>query len=119
MNYKVNFQGKKYELNKDNLQDFFNDEIKPIKNFSIEKLIEIFNDSDKINFEQSYYKEACYNCNCEYNKDKNYFKFIEYNFYLYTKNENYIISNIEKNYEGLSFNKLFKIGKIDDSYILT
>ena len=41
-----------------------------------------------------------------------------FNFYIYTKNEEYVISTLDKEYEGLSFKRLMKSGKVDNSYIV-
>ena len=38
---------------------------------------------------------------------------------MYTKNQEYVISDISKDYEGLSFNKLSRANKVDDSYIVS
>ena len=51
------------------------------------------------------------------NLDK-FFAFLGYNFYIYTKNGEFVISSIDKEYEGLSFNRLQKAGKVDNSYIV-
>ena len=52
-------------------------------------------------------------------KDKDYYEYLEFNFYMFTKDSKYIISNISKEYEGVTFNKLLREGIVDDSYIVT
>ncbi|MGL5749589.1 MAG: DUF3785 family protein, partial [Paraclostridium sp.] len=48
-----------------------------------------------------------------------FFGFLEYHFYIFTKGGNYVISDIDKSYEGQSFNKLTRANKVDDSYIVS
>ena len=48
-----------------------------------------------------------------------FFAFLEYHFYIYTKDQKFIISDIQKEYEGQSFNKLLRANKVDDSYIVS
>ena len=48
-----------------------------------------------------------------------FFPFLEYHFYIYTKDGKYVISTIDKDYEGKSFNKLSRAGLVDDSYIVS
>ena len=52
-------------------------------------------------------------------EDKDYYEYLEFNFYMFTKDSKYIISNISKEYEGVTFNKLLREGVVDDSYIVT
>ena len=49
---------------------------------------------------------------------KKFFDFLGFNFYIYTKNNEYVVSTLDKKYEGLSFNRLKKAGKVDNSYIV-
>ena len=44
--------------------------------------------------------------------------YLEYHFFIYTKNNEYVINNLSEEYKNTSFNKLFSLGKIDDSYIV-
>ncbi|OJT73716.1 DUF3785 domain-containing protein, partial [Clostridioides difficile] len=52
-------------------------------------------------------------------KRKNSFLFLEYHFYIFSKDGEYVISNISVDYKGLSFNKLSRANKVDNSYIVS
>lgn len=119
MEYKFIFEGKEYNLNEDNIDYFMNDDINPIEDINKEKIIEMLNNSDKVDFSKSYFDLPCSNCMEGTEEKKKFYDFLGYNFYLYTKEGNLVISTIDKEYEGLSFNRLQRSGKIDGSYIVT
>ncbi|MFH5796872.1 DUF3785 family protein, partial [Clostridium perfringens] len=66
-----------------------------------------------------YYQEACPECLAGVKEKQKFFGFLEYHFYVFSKDGKYVISDIDKEYEGLSFNKLSRAGKVDDSYIVS
>ena len=103
MEYRFTFEGREYKLNKENLDYFINDEENPIKN---------------IDFSKEYFDMPCGECKDGLREKKKFFAFLGYNFYIYTKNGEFVISSIDKEYEGLSFNRLQKAGKVDNSYIV-
>ncbi len=45
--------------------------------------------------------------------------FLEYHFYIFSRDGEYVISNISIDYKGLSFNKLSRANKVDNSYIVS
>ena len=49
---------------------------------------------------------------------KKSFPFLEFNMFIYAKNGKFVISNIEKAYEGLTYNKLLRDKKVDKSYLV-
>lgn len=117
--YKFNYEGKEYILSQKNCSDIINDEEKPVKGTSLDKILNILNESDDIDFDIEYYQEACPECLAGVKEKQKFFGFLEYHFYIFTKNGEYVISDIDKDYEGLSFNKLSRNGKVDDSYIVS
>ncbi len=118
-NYELNYNDKRYLLNENNCSGLINDEEKPVKGIDINNIINILNDSDKVDFDIEYYQEACPECLAGVKEKQKFFGFLEYHFYIFTKNGEYIISDISKEYEGLSFNKLSRQNKVDDSYIVS
>ena len=118
MEYKFKFDEKEYILNKENLYCFFNDEENPINDVDEEKIIEILNNSDKVDFSKAYFNLACENCKTGVEEKKKFFDFLGYNFYIFTKNGEFVISNIDSDYEGLTFDKLYNLGKVDNSYLV-
>ena len=119
MEYTFKFDEKEYILNDENLYCFFNDEENPINDVDDKKIIEILNKSEKVDFSKTYFNLACENCNTGVEEKKKFFDFLGYSFYIYTKDNNYVISNIEPEYEGLTFDRLYRLGKVDNSYLVT
>lgn len=117
--YKFNYEEKEYILSQKNCSDIINDEEKPVKGTSLDKILNILNESDDIDFDIEYYQEACPECLAGVKEKQKFFGFLEYHFYIFTKNGEYVISDIDKDYQGLSFNKLSRSGKVDDSYIVS
>ena len=117
--YKFNYEGKEYLLSTNSCSDMVNDEEKPVKKVSVDNILNILNESNDVNFDIEYYQEACPECLAGVKEKQKFFGFLEYHFYIFTKNNEYVISDIDKNYEGLSFNKLSRAGKVDDSYIVS
>lgn len=117
--YKFNYEEKEYILSQKNCSDIINDEEKPVKGTSLDKILNILNESDDIDFDIEYYQEACPECLAGVKEKQKFFGFLEYHFYIFSKNGEYVISDIDKDYQGLSFNKLSRSGKVDDSYIVS
>lgn len=114
---KFNFQSKEYEISKEDLIYFENEEI---EDFNIDKVLDILNEGkEKAYFDYEYYSDNCEKCDKVEAVDKKYYKFIECHFYVFTKESKYIISSLSKEYESTSFVKLLKEKKVDNSYIVT
>ncbi|SHH49451.1 DUF3785 family protein [Clostridium grantii] len=114
--YKFNYNDKEYELKKEKCQDFFNDEEKPVIGFEVEEVLEVLKSGENVKFDLEYYKEACEAC-YDGQRQKSY-KFLEYFFYVFTKDANYVTSSISNEYKDTSYNKLLKEKKVDNSYIV-
>jgi ribonuclease HI len=117
--YNFMYDEKEYELGEDNCDFFANDEEKPVEGIVLEDVLELLRGSQKVNFNVEYYDMPCGNCRAGVEEKLKAFKFLEYHFYILTKDENYVISSISKEYENTSFNKLLKQGKVDNSYIVS
>ncbi len=116
---KFTYKEKEYNLTKENLIDFYNDEEKEVSGIDEDKILTLLENLEFIDFEEQYYQEACGECLNGVKEKQKFFEFLEYHFYIYTKNGEYIISDISKEYEGLSFNKLLRKKEVDDSYIVS
>lgn len=116
---KFMYKEKEYNLIKENLIDFYNDEEKEVSGIDEDKILTLLEKLEFIDFEEQYYQEACGECLNGVKEKQKFFEFLEYHFYIYTKNGEYIISDISKEYEGLSFNKLLRKKEVDDSYIVS
>ncbi|MGL4773573.1 MAG: DUF3785 family protein [Clostridium sp.] len=117
MEYKFKFNNKEYILNEENFDGFFNDEENPIEGLDWEGVIELLNNSEEISFRREYFGSCCPECKFE-KGEKKVFKFLEYFFYAYSKNNKFVISSISKDYENTSYNKLNLMGEVDNSYLV-
>ena len=117
--YKFNYEDKEYVLSLDNCSGLLNDEEKPVDGIKLENILDMLSNGSEIDFDMEYYQEACPECLKGVKEKQKFFGFLEYHFYIFTKNGKFVISDIDKSYEGLSFNKLLRAGKVDDSYIVS
>ena len=58
---KFTFDNKEYELNKEKLSGFFNDEENPIKDLNEDIILSLL-EGKTLDFEKAYYSAACNNC---------------------------------------------------------
>lgn len=117
--YKFVFNDREYELSEDNFDYLINDEEHPVEGIDESKILELLSQGEKIDFDMECYGEPCTNCFAGKEEKAKYFKFLEYHFYIFSKQGQYVMSSISKEYENTSFNKLLKRGKVDDSHIVS
>ena len=117
--YKFTYKDTEYILNANNCSELINDEEKTVKGITVDSILNILNEADDVDFDIEYYQEACPECLAGVKEKQKFFGFLEYHFYILTKKCEYVISDISKAYKGLSFNKLSRQGKVDDSYIVS
>ena len=117
--YKFNYEDTEYVLNANNCSELINDEEKPVKGITVDSILNMLNEADDVDFDIEYYQEACPECLAGVKEKQKFFGFLEYHFYILTKNGGYVIIDISKEYKGVSFNKLSRQGKVDDSYIVS
>ncbi|MDD6795841.1 MAG: DUF3785 family protein [Clostridiaceae bacterium] len=114
---KFTVKEKEYELDKEKLSAFFNDEEAPIKDINEDDILNII-ENIKPDFDVAYYSSPCEECKNGGEKRKAY-KFFEYHFYIYTKDREYVTNSIQVEQDNTSFKRLSSIGKVDDSYIVS
>lgn len=118
--FKFIFDEKEYILEDENFDELINDDERPVKNIDKDMIIELLNNSlEEIIFDEEFYIEACIKCLKGIKEKERFFPFLEYHFYIYTKDQKYVISTIDKDYKGKSFNKLSRLNLVDDSYIVS
>ncbi|MEG1423879.1 MAG: DUF3785 domain-containing protein [Peptostreptococcaceae bacterium] len=117
--YKFNYDEKEYVLDKTNCSGLINDDEKPVNGMDIESILDLLSECEDVNFDVEYYQEACPACLAGVKEKEKFFPFLEYHFYIFTKEGKFAISDISKDYEGLSFNRLSRANKVDDSYIVS
>lgn len=118
MEYKFKVEEKEYILNKENFLELINDEEVPVENFDLEEVIRLLNENN-LEFENAYYSTSCESCDANFKEKRNISEYVEGFFYIYTKDKKYIISNIDKEYEGKTYHRLEMLGEVDDSYIVS
>lgn len=116
--FKFTHKDKEFVLNEEKLDYMYNDEENPIENIDEKDILSILNDNELVDFDVQYYDDKCPNCSSEEEKGNKSFSFLEYHFYLFTKDNKIVTSNISKGYEEGDFIKLWKTKKIDNSYIV-
>lgn len=109
---------KAYELGESNLDYFLNDEEKPVTGIDREAIIKLLLEAEEVSFSQEYYDEACGNCLHGRAEKQKYFKFLEYHFFIYTKEGNYVSSSISKD-RSESYTRMLNKGLVDDSYVVS
>lgn len=119
MNYIFKYEDKDYDLNKENLIEIINDEENKVEGIDIDEVLRLLNEGENISFGKAYYDTPCDECNSNFKEKKSISEYLEYYFYIYSKDGNYVISDISKEYENLTFNRLKLEGKVDNSYIVT
>lgn len=116
MEYKFVYDSKEYILNQANCEGIFFDEENEVTGLSLDIVLDALNEGQEVNFSKEYYASKC-SCNLQESLNKSYC-YLEYHFYVYTKNKEYVINTICNEYENTSFNTLLSLGKVDDSYIV-
>lgn len=119
MAYKFKFEEKEYTLDNENLGGFFNDEINPIEGLDESGILNLLEDGRDINFSKAFYSLACEECKEENAEKQNAYDFLEFHFYIYTKDGKIFTSTISKDYADWDYERLLSIKKIDNSYIAT
>ena len=117
--YEFVYNGREYELVEDNFSYLLNDEENPVSGIDRQDILKLLSQTESAGFRIEYYDQPCENC-LEGKKEKEkFFKFLEYHFFIFTKQGKYVISNISKEYADTSFNKLLKKGTVDNSYVVS
>ena len=119
MEYKFSFDGKEYKLGEDNLEYFANDENEELNGIDLDEILELLSNSDEVDFQNAYYESCCSKCKAGKEEKKKVFDFLEYYFYAYGKDNNFITSSIDSEYDKKSFTRLSREGVVDKSYLVT
>jgi len=114
-NFNLIIKDCEYKISEANLLYLENEEV---VDFEVKDVINLLNEGkEKVNFDYEYYSDNCEDCNEGVIINK-CFRFLEYHFYIFTKDNKYFMSNLSKEYEETSFVKLLKGKKVDNSYIV-
>lgn len=106
-----------FVLGEDNFTYIDNEEV---ENFDLEEVIELLNEAgEEVDFDYEYFADKCEECGGGKAVDKKHYGFLEYHFYIFTKDGKYVLSNISKAFEETSYTQLLKEKKINNSYIVS
>lgn len=115
-NYKLQYEDKEFELKEENC-DYINNE--EVENFNISTVLDLLNKGEEVGFTAEYYDSCCEKCKFNRKDDTKFFEFFEYHFYMFTKDNNYVLSTISPEYKDVTLTSLVKDKKIDNSYIVS
>lgn len=116
--FKFTFNEKIYALGKDNCDYILNDEEVPVSGFELDDLLELLNQTKEVGFEQQYYDQPCKNCLAGKAERSKYFRFLEYHFFIFTKDQQYKLSSISRD-RTMSYNQMERQKVVDDSYFVS
>ena len=116
MNYKFISNEKEYILSENNCEGIFFENDEKIDGLNLDIILNALNEGEDVVFTNEYYGGKCI-CDAQERIGKSY-RYLEYHFYIYTINNKYVINTICSDYKDTSFNKLFRAGKVDKSYIV-
>ncbi|MEG2290140.1 MAG: DUF3785 family protein [Clostridium sp.] len=95
-------------------------ESEDVEGFTVEDVLTILNEGKSlVDFDYEYYNDSCEECGGGKIVDKKHYGFLEYHFYIFSKENKYVISNISEEFEGTSYTSLAREKKIDDSHIVS
>ena len=117
LEFKFTHGEEEFVLGEDNFTYIDNEEV---QDFDLEEVIEVLNGAtEEVDFDYEYFADKCEECGGGKAVDKKHYGFLEYHFYIFTKDGKYVMSNISKDFENTSYTQLVKEKKIDNSYIVS
>lgn len=117
--YKFDFEGKTYELNEEKFQYLIGDDEIEVQGIDLHKILNLLSESKEVGFTRQYYKDPCDICIKEDSAKEKYYGFLECHFYIFTKNNEYVVSSISEEYEPNSYGRLVRLGKLDNSFLVS
>lgn len=117
--YELINEGKKYRLEADKCSGFLNDEERPIEGITVEDILDLLRDSERVLFYNTYYDQACESCQKNINEDGKYFDYLEFQFYLFAKGNSYVISSLSEEYDSQILSKHNNTGTVDSTYLIS
>lgn len=117
--YDFSYNNQTYQLSEEKCTAMYNDETHPISDLSFEEIVAILEQAEDVSFQMEYYDVPCEVCKGNHVESSKNCSFLEYHFYLFTKDSQFVISSISKDYEANSFTELSRKGLVDESYLLS
>jgi hypothetical protein len=118
---KYNFivNGKSYELGEEKFVELLNDEDFPVENIGLSQILDLIQIEKPGEFDLEYYDLPCEGCKSGLEPGAKFFKYLEYHFFIFTKEQKFVVSSISPEYKTTGYNKLIKQKKVDNSYIVS
>lgn len=117
MEFKFKHGEEDFVLAEDNFSYIDNEEV---EGFELEEVLELLNEiEEEVDFDYEYFADKCEECGGGKAIDKKHYSFLEYHFYIFTKDSKYVMSNISKDFENTSYTQLMRERKIDNSFIVS
>lgn len=119
MNHQMHINNEDFMIDQSNCEAFFNDELKPIANINLETALSWVHQMPQDTFALEYYEDDCESCPPTPRSKKRLVPFIEGHFYIFTKQQNVVMTSVDPVYQQGIFDVLLAKGEADDSYILS
>lgn len=119
MGYTFVYNDQSFELNASACSFFMNDEEQPLLGIEVEGILEEMMSSERVSFHKAYYDQGCEGCRKNRKEGAKYFEFLEFHFYLFSKNQQYVMSSLSSAYEAKSLPDFIDKGIVDGSYIVS
>lgn len=117
--YTFTNESKEIVLSTDKCSYFVNDEERPIEGIDIGSILELLNGSELVEFHREYYDVACESCHSNRREGGKYYDYLEFHFYLFSKDSNFVMSSLSESYKDTTLPRLLKEGIVDGSYIVS
>lgn len=117
--YKFIYDNKEYVLNNENLKYFLNDDENEVEGIDLEQVCNLLSGSEHVEFGEEFYTAKCEDCGFKIEELPKFFPFLEYHFYIFTKDNKFVTSSISSDYEENSYGRLARLGKVDNSFLLS
>jgi len=117
--FKFCFNDKEYTLSEENLEYFQNDEETPVADIDADTVISLLNENNDAAFTTEYYDLPCSICKHGKVGKSKYYDYLEYHFYIFTKESKYVISSISKEYKENSLDNMLSSGTVEDSCLVS
>lgn len=113
------YNAKTYILDEDHFLDMLEDEEKKVSGIDVQEILKLLMGHEDVDFHIEYFTSCCDSCHAGKAEKEKRFKFLEYHFYLFTKEGSYVMSSLSKEYEGKRLSSLIAAGVVDDSCLVS
>ncbi|MDF1617692.1 DUF3785 family protein [Petrocella sp. FN5] len=115
--YEWVYEDKKIILESEKCSMFLNDEDNPISGVTVEEILELLKESERVESSMAYYDQGCEVCHKNKSDTSHSYRFLEFHFYLFAKEGKYVMSSLSKSYEDKTLPRLLNEGTVNGTYI--